>query len=185
MRRAFMQDETKDIQSWWDASRFDDAALKALEKELHAIAAARLRAESASSLSTGDLVNEAILRLSSIIKIEWADQPHVLAMASTLMRRILIDQARRRNSIKRGHQKVTLMTGLAQEEPAFEILALDMALQDLRALDPQRADVVEMRFFGGMANADIGKVLGISEATVKRRWAASKAWLYDRLKNRA
>lgn len=168
---------------WWDAARFDDAALKTLEQELRVIAAARLRAESASSLSTGDLVNEAVVRLSAITQIEWKDRPHLLAMSSTLMRRILIDHARRRHSSKREHEKVTLVTGLPQQEPGFEIMALDMALKDLRAIDAQRADVVEMRFFGGMSNADISSVLGISEATVKRRWSAARAWLFDTLKN--
>lgn len=171
------------VRQWWDPSRFDDASLKVLEQELRVIAAARLRSEHASSLSTGDLVNEAIVRLSAITQIEWKDRPHLLAMSSTLMRRILIDHARRRHSDKREHQKVTLVTGLPQQEPGFEIIALDMALKDLRAIDAQRADVVEMRFFGGMSNSDIGDVLGISEATVKRRWGAARAWLFDTLKN--
>lgn len=180
-----MEDPANDLQSWWDPARFDEAALKTLEQELRVIAAARLRAESTSSLSTGDLVNEAILRLSAIVEVKWTDRPHLLAMASTLMKRILIDHARRRGAMKRDHQKVTLVTGLAEQEPALEIMALDFALKDLRALDAQRADVVEMRFFGGMSSTDIGEVLGISEATVKRRWTAARAWLYDRLKQQS
>lgn len=178
-----MADETRGGQAWWDQTRFTDATLKTLNTELTTIAAARLHGEKNSSMSTGDLVNEALIRLSAITQIEWKDRPHLLAMASTLMRRILIDHARRRHTDKRQHAKVTLVTGLPQQGPGFEIMALDMALKELREIDVERADIVEMRFFGGMTNTEIGTVLNISEATVKRRWSAARSWLYDTLKS--
>ncbi|MEM7568519.1 MAG: ECF-type sigma factor [Pseudomonadota bacterium] len=153
----------------------------AMEAELKTIAAARLRAERSTSLSTGDLINEAMLRLQELKSVDWQSMPHILAVASTFMRRILIDHARRKNSEKRAHQKVTLVTGLPEDTAKAEILDLEQALKALRDIDPEKASVVEMRFFGGMSNAQIGTVLELSEATVKRRWSAARAWLQDYL----
>ena len=155
----------------------------ALNNELRMIAAARLRSESNSSLSTGDLVNEAVMKLARLDILKLESRPHVLALASKMMRQILIDHARKRQAAKREHSVVTLTTNVAQWEVPIEMMALDMALQELQELDPQRADIVEMRFFGGMSVADISVVLKISEATVKRRWAATRAWLYNKLKH--
>lgn len=159
-----------------------DRVYTLIEQELKTIAAARLRSERSSSLSTGDLINEAMLRLQELDSIEWTGKPHVLAIASTFMRRILIDHARRKNSDKRAHQKVTLVTGLPEEQAPVEIFDLEQALNALREIDPEKANIVEMRFFGGMSNAQIGEVLTLSEATVKRRWAAARAWLQDYLR---
>lgn len=97
------------------------------------------------------------------------------------MRQILLDHARRKNSDKRRHEPVTLCTGFAEPEPNIELIALNQAMPDLAALDPQRARIVEMRYFGGMSLPDIAAVLGVSEATVKRRWSSTRAWLLDRL----
>ena len=155
----------------------------ALNNELRMIAAARLRSESNSSLSTGDLVNEAVMKLARLDILKLQSRPHVLALASKMMRQILIDHARKRQAAKREHSVVTLTTNVAQWEVPIEMMALDMALKELQELDPQRADIVEMRFFGGMSVADISVVLEISEATVKRRWAATRAWLYNKLKH--
>ncbi|MEM1020640.1 MAG: ECF-type sigma factor [Sphingomonadales bacterium] len=152
-----------------------------IERELKIIAAARLRQERSASLSTGDLINEAMLRLQQLENIDWQGKPHLLAVASTFMRRILIDHARRKQADKRAHQKVTLVTSLPDRETSIEIFDLERALAALRDVDKERCDIVEMRFFGGMTNEQIGDVLGLSEATVKRRWSAARAWLQDYL----
>lgn len=152
-----------------------------LDRELQAIAAAQLRNERSASLASGDLVNEAVLKLARLDRMKWADKAHFLALASRVMRRVLIDRARARNACKRAHQPVTLVTGIGGADPPIELLELNMALEELAAFDSQRAEIVEMRFFGGMGIADIALVLGVSEATAKRRWASARAWLFDRL----
>ncbi len=158
-----------------------DALFSMLELELRRIAAAKLRAERHTSLSTGDLINEAIIRISRLTEMPIHGRAHMLALASTLMRRVLIDAARQRARIKRGDTPVTLCTEVADWEMPLDLLELEMALRELAEVDQQRSRIVEMRFFGGMSTADIANVLGISEPTVKRRWAGARAWLHDRL----
>lgn len=153
-----------------------------LERELHLIAAAKLAGESNSSLSTGDLINEAVIRLSKLTEINLQSKAHILALASRVMRQVLIDHARKRNSDKRRHAEVTLVTNIGVWDRPIELLILDHLLQELKEMDEQRADIVEMRFFGGMSIAEIAVVLEISEATVKRRWVSTRAWLHDKLK---
>lgn len=160
-----------------------DALFSDLDRELRQIAAARLRSERHTSLSTGDLINEAVIRLSRLTVIEFHGRAHILALASRLMRRVLIDAARQRNALKRGETPVTLCTGAGAWEMPIDLLELDLALQELAELDPSRSEIVEMRFFGGMTTGDIAEVMGVSEPTVKRRWAATRAWLRDRLES--
>lgn len=158
-----------------------DILFSDLEGELRRIAAARLRAERHTSLSTGDLINEAIIRLSGLTEMEINGRAHILALASTLMRRVLIDAARRRGATKRGDSAITLCTDIVGWEIPLDLLELELALEELAELDGERSRIVEMRFYGGMSSADIAAVLGISEPTVKRRWAATRAWLHNRL----
>jgi len=153
----------------------------ALGAELRGIAAARLRHERNCSLSVGDLVNEAILKLFRLNVMELQSRAHILALASRLMRQILIDEARKRGTAKRNHAAITLTTNVAQWEMPVDLMMVEEALQDLAKIDPQRAQIVEMRFFGGMSTGDIAAVLGVSEPTVKRRWASTRAWLRHRL----
>lgn len=152
-----------------------------LDRELQNIAAAKLREEGACSLASGDLINEAVLRLTRLERIRWSDKAHFLALAATVMRRVLIDHARRKGASKRAGRPVTLVTGVGSQDPPLELMELNMALEDLAAIDVVRANIVEMRFFGGMAIPEIALVLGISETTAKRRWASARAWLFDRL----
>lgn len=158
-----------------------DALFRALEADLRQIAAGRLAAERTTSLSAGELVNEAVIRLAGLDRIDWKSEAHILALASTVMRQVLLDHVRRKNSQKRSHDPVTLCTDVAHTEPKLELIALNMAMAELAEIDAERARIVEMRYFGGMSLADIADVLGMSEATVKRRWAATRAWLQDRL----
>ena len=148
--------------------------------DLKRSAAAMLRRERGVSLSTGDLVQESVARLVALDRIDWADRAHFMALSSTMMRRALLDHLRAKRRRKREHEKVELHTGLCGE-PDYEVQALNDALHSLATIDPERADIVEMRYFGGMEIADIATVLGCSEATIKRRWAAARLWLLDAL----
>jgi RNA polymerase sigma factor (TIGR02999 family) len=149
-------------------------------RELRQISAALLRAERNTSLSTGDLVNEAVLRLIKLDRIEWADKAHFLALSARAMRRALVDHARRKRTDKRQHDKVTLMTqihGGGVEQ--LELDRLDKALIRLQAIDAERAEIVELRYFGGMSLEEVAEVMGMSDSTVKRHWRVARAWLAD------
>lgn len=160
-----------------------DRLIARLHPDLAQIAAARLRGERNSSLSTGDLINEAVLRLMKAERHDLADRAHFIALASRLMRNILIDHARAKKSAKRDHAKVELCTNVEGGEQRFDLIALDSALIRLGTIDPLLMEMVEMRYFGGMTTADMSAVTGLSEATVKRRWQAARAWLLDALSN--
>jgi len=164
----------------------DDGArsrlISRLYPELAQIAAARLRRESDPSLSTGDLINDAVVRLIQADPIGFADRAHVIASASRMMRNILIDHARRKDAGKRRHRKVELCTNVDGPQ-RLDLILLESALIRLGAIDPQLMELVEMRYFGGMTVTDIAVVTGLSEPTVKRRWQAARAWLSDALAN--
>ena len=137
------------------------------------------------ALQATALVHEAYLRLVDQDRVVWQNRAHFLAVAAQLMRRILVDHARAEQAGKRGgaRQRVTLSEGHAvQEAKELDVLALEDALEELAALDPQQARVVEMRYFGGLSIEETAEALGISPATVKRDWALARAWLYRRLK---
>ncbi len=170
----------EDLLKDWHAGdrRARDRLVAILHPELAQIAAARLRGESNSSLSTGDLINDAVIRLVGIEGIDFASRAHFIALSSRLMRQILIDRARAKLSNKRDHQKVTLNTKVEGEQK-FDLNGLDSALIRLGAIDMKLAELVEMRYFGGMTLADIAFVSEVSEATVKRRWKIARAWLTD------
>ena len=158
-----------------------NALFRELDGDLKRIAGARLAGDRGVSLSAGELVSEAVIRLSNLDRIEWKSRSHILALSSKIMRQVLLDHHRRKQSWKRSHEPVTLCTDVAQAEPKIELIALNMAMDELSEIDPERSAIVEMRYFGGMSLADIAEVLGLSEATVKRRWVSTRAWLQDRL----
>jgi RNA polymerase sigma factor (TIGR02999 family) len=157
-----------------------DRVIARLHPELAQIAAARLRGERNSSLSTHDLINDAVLRLMQLQGGSPADRAHFIALSSRLMRHVLIDHARKKASDKRRHLKVELCTAIDGEQ-RLDLIALDSALVRLGAIDAQLMELVEMRYFGGMTIADISLATGMSEPTVKRRWQAARAWLTDAL----
>ena len=130
------------------------------------------------------LVNEAYLRLVDSSRVEWQDRAHFFAVSAQMMRRILVDFARARGSLKRGQgqHQTSLDEALAispQSDP--DLVALDDALHTLDEMDPRKARVVEMKFFGGLKEDEIAEVLGVSIDTVQRDWKAAKAWLYSEL----
>lgn len=171
------------LRLWHDG---DDAArnhlIDRMHPELVEIAAARLRREQDSMLSTGDLINEAIIRLVESGSASPGDRAHFVALASRMMRHILVDHARAKAALKRRHIRVELCTNVDGNQ-RLDLNRLDSALIRLKVLDEELMELVEMRFFGGMTTADIALVLGISEATVKRRWQVARAWLTDALDN--
>ncbi|MBV7256143.1 sigma-70 family RNA polymerase sigma factor [Pacificimonas sp. WHA3] len=175
--------ETAELLTDWRAGDTSsrDALIARLLPELEQIAASRLRSERHSSLSTNDLVNEAVLR---IVKIEplMQNRAHLLALISKLMRNVLIDNARARNANKRDHDKVELQTRL-EGVGSVDLHELDSALIRLGVIDAGLADIVEMRFFGGMTVSEVAEVTGLSEPTVKRRWQSARAWIADAMAN--
>lgn len=179
-----MQDEpqTRILMGRWRDGEPDarDQLISRLYPELSQIAAARLRREYNSSLSTGDLINDAVLRLMQVERIEGDNRAHLIALASRLMRNILVDHARLKATDKRKHHKVELTTQVEGGQ-RLDLKSLESALIRLKAIDEGLMELVEMRYFGGMTVEDIAEVTGLSEATVKRRWLAARAWLTDAL----
>lgn len=135
------------------------------------------------SLQATALVNEAYLRLVDYKQMQWNDRSHFFAVSAQLMRRILVEHARRHN-LKRGgdvqHVELEESVVVAGSRPA-DLLALDDALNELARLDARKAQVVEMRFFAGLSVEEIAEVLKVSPITVMRDWNAAKAWLYREL----
>ena len=132
------------------------------------------------TLETDGLVHEAFIRLLGVERVQWRDRQHLLAMAARMMRRVLIDYADRRHAQKRGGGDVAVTLDeamLAVEEHADDLRALDEALVRLEAVNPRHSQVVECRFFAGLSVEETAEVLALSPATVKRDWAAARAWL--------
>src|SRR5438105_1490640 len=143
------------------------------------------RERNGHTLGTTALVNEAYLCLAGQKKIEWQNRNHFFAVTAQVMRRILIDHARRRHYAKHGGdaQRVSLAEAeLMSQERARELVDLDEALDELAQLDLRKSLVVELRYFGGLGLEETADVLEISVMTVRRDWRAAKAWLYRRMK---
>ena len=153
--------------------------------ELRRLAGQQLRREpDGHTLSPTALVHEAYMRLADYSHVEWTGRAHFMAAASTAMRRILVDHARGHRSAKRGGalQRVSLDdVELGAEDRAELLVALDEALDRLKALDGRQAQVVECRFFGGMTEEETAEALGIGLRTAKRDWAKAKSWLHREL----
>jgi RNA polymerase sigma factor (TIGR02999 family) len=168
----------------------DQAALEQLiplvHDELRRVARRHMAHERAGhTLQATALVNEAYMRLIDIKQVNWQDRAHFFAMSSRLMRRILVDFARSKGYQKRGAgaQKVSLDDALiVTQEPGRNLVALDDALTALAAFDARKAQVVEMRFFGGLSVEETAEALKVSVDTVMRDWKLAKAWLLRELK---
>jgi len=173
------------LRAWSDG---DQSALPQLTpivyRELHRLARRYMNAERLGhSLQATALVNEAYLRLVDYKRMQWQDRAHFFAVSAQLMRRILVERARRRN-LKRGlgAERVSLDEAVAVSgKPAPDFVALDDAMNALARIDRRKAQVVEMRFFGGLSVEEIAAVLKISPITVMRDWSTAKSWLYREL----
>lgn len=181
-----MSDPSPDITAWLQALRGDspDSAERVyslLYAELHRLASSHMRREdSGHTLGATALVHEAWLRLSEQNRTAWRNRSHFMAVASTMMRRVLVDHARRHQADKRDASLQPLSTTLAEGAAApldADLVAVHEALLAFEAVDPRAAKVVEMKFFGGLDIDETAQVLGISPATVKRDWIVARAWL--------
>jgi RNA polymerase sigma-70 factor, ECF subfamily len=167
------------------SSQGDEEALNKLlpvvYAEMRKLARRYLRKERRDhSLQATALVHEAYLRLVGQ-EVSWQNRAHFFGMAAEMMRRILIDHARKHRASKRGSGEIRLSLDEAldmADERAAELVALDDALKALAAFDPQKSRIVELRFFGGLSIEETAEVLGVGTATVVRQWKLAKAWLY-------
>ena len=157
-----------------------DRLLPLVHQELRRLAGRHMRHERPGhTLQASALVNEAYLRLIEVKEVQWQNRAHFFAMASRLMRRILVDAARAKGYQKRdaGGPKASLDEAAAVATPSQDFVALDDALNTLDAVDPRKCRVVEMRFFGGMSIEETAEALDLSVGTIKRDWRLAKAWL--------
>lgn len=131
-----------------------------------------------------ELVHEAYIRLIGGTPISWKDRAHFFAAAATAIRRVLVDHARKQNSLKRGGDAVEADISIERfgsDDLGFELLDLDDALSRLRQLNERQARLVELRFFGGLSQDEVAELMGVSRRTVAGDWAMAKAWLYREL----
>lgn len=153
--------------------------------ELHQLAARYMRRERrGQTLQTTALVHEAYVRLVKQRHLAWDNRGHFMAIAANLMRQILVERARARQTLKRGGAPIRITydeSMAAAADRSVDLLALDEALARLESIDPGRARIVELRFFGGLTVEETAQALGISPATVKRQWSVARAWLYREL----
>jgi RNA polymerase sigma-70 factor, ECF subfamily len=159
-----------------------DRLVPLVYQELRRIARRQLAGQrKGHTLQTADLVNEAYLKLVNAKGAGWKNRAHFLAVASRAMRSVLVDYARRGAYMKRGANPIRVSLSEADQvsEPkTAEAVAVDEALNRLAALDPRKAQVVELRYFGGLGVEEIAELLGTSSRTIKREWRWARAWLY-------
>lgn len=182
-------DVTGLLLAWGEGDRDAlDRLMPLVHQELRQIARNHMAGErTGHSLQPTALVNEAYLRLIDLKRIKWQNRAHFFAMASRMMRYVLVDLARRRENEKRGGgaQRVTLIEDrLPAQEREYDLIALDDALEALKALDERKVQVVEMRFFGGLTIEETAEVLEVSRDTVMRDWQFSKDWLAREIRHR-
>jgi RNA polymerase sigma factor (TIGR02999 family) len=177
-----MSDVTELLREW-NAGAPDarDRLMQMLYEPLREMADRHLiRERNGHTLQPTALVHEVYLRLADQRHVEWRDRLHFFAVAAQVMRRILVDHARRRKSEKRGGGEIPIAIDLAVElceERDFDLIALDLALDRLAAIYPKQAKLVELRFFAGLTLDETAEALSISPATVSREWTLARAWL--------
>ena len=177
---------TRLLQAW---SEGDEGALQKLMplvyKELHRLARRYMAGERPGhTLQTSALVHEAYLRLVDVKKVNWQNRAHFFGVSAQLMRRILVDFARSRRSLKRGGDTPTVSLeegSIVSRGRGADVVALDDALKTLAAMDPRRSRVVELRFFGGLSAEESAEVLKVSAETVMHDWKLAKVWLLREL----
>jgi RNA polymerase sigma factor (TIGR02999 family) len=162
-----------------------DQLLPLVYTELHRLARGYMNRERRDhTLQPTALINQAYLRIAKQENIEWQNHSHFIGFAANVMRRVLVDHAREHNAAMRGggQVKVELEEGHAvSKETATEVLLLEDALVRLEKLNPRQAQVVEMRYYGGLSVEEVAGVLGIATRSVKRDWALARSWLYQEI----
>jgi RNA polymerase sigma factor (TIGR02999 family) len=176
------KDVTTLLEEWTSGDRDSlDRLMPLVYEELRRVARNYLsRERSNHTLQSTGLVHEAFLRLINQKSMRWQNRAHFFAIASRMMRRILVDHARKRHAAKRDAAvcRLSVAEGVVSvEEREPDLLALDDALTGLSALDPQQSQIVELRFFGGLTVEETAEVTGVSPTTVKREWATARLWL--------
>ncbi len=176
------------LRSWSDG---DESALERLVPlvyaELHRLARGYMRGERAGhTLQTTALINEAFLRLIQWKDVSWQNRAHFFGVSARMMRRILVSIARAHRSGKRGKDasRVTLSEAVIPGGPERDVIAVDEALKDLEALDPRKARVVELRYFGGLTTEETAEVMKVSTRTVERELSLAQAWLLRELQGK-
>jgi len=181
-----MPDITGLLHKWsgGDQRSFDEL-IAAVYEELRMLARRHLSGEAGPrTMQPTALVHETFLRLVGLNRTQWSGRAHFFGAAAQVMRRVLVDEARRRKSLKRGsgvppdelEQMLPVMV-----EANIDLLDLDLALQEFETMDPQRARLIELRFFGGLSIEEAAFVLDVSVATANRDWALVRSWLHRRL----
>lgn len=186
MAKLTPHEVTQLLQAWSDGNQ---EALNKLAPlvydELHRLASHYMSGERVGhTLQTTELVDEAYVRLIDWKNVRWQNRAHFFGVAAQMMRRILVDIARSRNSAKRGGDICRVSLAEAAEvslDRGEDIIALDEALQSLAAIDQRKTSIVELRFFGGLSVDETAEVLKISARTVMREWSLAQAWLYREL----
>ena len=181
--------EITELLEQWGAGDKDalDRLMPCIYDELKRVASGYLRGERPEhTLQPTALVHETYLRMVHLHSPKIENRKHFLVLAAQAMRRVLVDHARRHNACKREAQLLPPDSGLTiQPDLDFDMVALDDALKGLSQFDPEKARIVELRYFAGLSVAETAEVIGRSPATVKREWALAKAWLYRELNSEA
>jgi RNA polymerase sigma factor (TIGR02999 family) len=189
MAESDQHDVTRLLKAWSGGdSKALDELFPIVYTEVRKLARSYLRRERPDhTLQPTALVNEAYMRLVDQRHVDWQNRAHFFGIAAQVMRRVLVDHARMRQADKRGsgERPVVLDEALALvAERTPDVVALDDALRALAELDPRQAQIVELRFFGGLSIEEAAEVIGLSPATVKREWSAARAWLRRELERR-
>jgi RNA polymerase sigma factor (TIGR02999 family) len=182
-----LHEVTQLLQDW---SNGDDAALPRLtalvEKELHRLAEGYMRREPADhTLQPTALINEAWMRLIDWKPAQWQNRAQFFGVVAQVMRRVLVDHARRRRALKHGGQALMVSLTSAEDaanEQSADVIALHDALETLAAFDERKSRIVELRFFGGLSEEKTAEALNLSLRTLQREWSLARAWLYNELK---
>jgi RNA polymerase sigma factor (TIGR02999 family) len=186
LKEAAPHEITKLLTDWSGGdSTALDRVIPLVYDELHRLAHQHMRRERAGHLlQTSALINEAYLRLMEQPELNLQNRTHFFGIAARLMRQILVDEARKRNSAKRGGDAIqvslTQATNVVQEQAA-NVVALDDALKTLEGIDGRQSEIVELRFFGGLTIEETAKVLSVSPGTVMRDWTFARAWLRNEM----
>jgi RNA polymerase sigma-70 factor, ECF subfamily len=189
VRFSVAVDVTALLMAWGqgDQSAFNEL-VSLVHQELHRLAHLNMaRERTGHSLQSTALINEAFLKLVDCGRVRWQDRAHFFAVSANLMRRILVDYARRRKYHKRGSgvRPVALVDDLdCSPQRGADLVALDDSLAALASIDPRKSKVVELKFFGGLTTEEIAEVLDVSPPTVLRDWKLAKSWLQREMKGK-
>ena len=161
-----------------------DEIIPHVYQQLRQLAQAQLSRDNKNSIQCNELVAEAYIRLIDINNISWNNRNHFFSIAAKIMRRVLVENYRKKHADKRGKNQ-TLLTfredSNSPNEKTIELDKLEDALIQLEKLDTRQAEIVTLRFFGGLKNTEIAEILGLSERTIKREWAVARLWLFREL----